>query len=223
MAKTKTAEGAAEGAEAKTEAPARRLWVGPNGVREGTTYNEIQKIVRDNPGLTEEELKVLIPQHWQAPNSDKFKKNPGVFLQGYFTAGLRKGHFVDNEASANDSVPVVAASSGSGSKATKLTRAGRDLLSTIESADDFRDGDGYVARSKIDELLGRPMAQLGKGVQKLVADGLIEQSTSGDGEEAVPTVRITDAGRAILAEPEAPAAGEADAPAADATEEAQEA
>lgn len=200
MAKSKTTEG--ETAESKPETPARRLWVGPNGVREGTTYNELQKIVLANPGLTEDELKALVPTLWSAPNSDKYKKNPGVFLQGYFTAGLRKKHFVDSAEAAVDTVPVVAVSAGEGKKSAKLTRAGRDLLGTIAGADAHADESGFVSRAKIDELLGRPMSQLGKGVQKLVADGFIEQGTTGEGEEAVPTVKITDAGRAILAEPE---------------------
>ena len=238
MADTETAPAAAQ----KAPKPAVHLFVGPKAARDGTTYNELQKIIHAHPGKTEDELKTLVPTLWTAPNSEKFKKNPGSFLQGYFSAGLRKRFFVDNADAANPVVPeLVAGTSGSDEpKVVKLTRAGKDLLDTIVKADGERNSDGYVARTKIDELLGRPMNQLGKGVMKLVADGLLEQSeevvaatTEGGEPTKIALVRITDAGRAQLSKsdeaaeptPEAVADdnAQAEAPAVEEVAEAEEA
>lgn len=188
-------------AEAKKEAPpARQLYVGTRAARDGTTYNEFQKIVLDNPGKTEEELKKLIPGKWQAPNSEKFRKNPDSFIQGYLSAGVRKGFFVTDAAKAAEKVPTEPTDAATGgTKEVKLTRAGRELIETIIKADEHRGEDGFVNRAKVDELLGRPMAQLGKGIVKLTTDGLIEQGERVEGETTVQTVKVTDKGRELAA------------------------
>lgn len=239
VADTETAEKPA--AAEKAPKPTIQLFVGPKAAREGTTYNELQKIIHAHPGKTEEELKAIVPGIWSAPNSEKFKKNPGSFLQGYFSAGVRKRFFVTSADQANQVVPeIVAGAVSDENKVVKLTRAGRDLLDTIVRADGERNSDGYVARTKVDELLGKPMTQLGKGVLKLVGDGLLEQSeevvaatTEGGEPTKVALVRITDAGRELLAKsneaaeptPEAVADdnAQAEAPVAEEVAEAEEA
>lgn len=213
------AEDQTKPAKEPVEKPVRNLWVGRKAARDGTTYNELQKIIHANPGKTEDELKALIPNLWSAPNSEKYKKNPGAFLQGYFSAGVRKGFFVDNAEKANTVVPELVAGSNDGEKKeVKLTRAGRELIETIIKADSFAGEDGFVDREKVDELLGRPMTQLGKGVLKLVSDGLIEQGERPEGDAKKATVRVTDAGRELFAKGDAEPATET--PVAEATQDA---